>query len=147
MNVGTGTEWSVFAASSQVPIVLDESIYNEADIVRAARIGAYGVKLKLMKNFGIAETLSLARQARHLGLIVVFGNGVATDIGNLGEYLVIVGRRRDVRPAGRMQRICQAPQAVAWIVADDRRERSDDLFWLDGKEVANRLASSLRLSG
>jgi L-Ala-D/L-Glu epimerase len=72
-----------------VPVVLDESIYDEADIARAARIGARGVKLKLMKNFGIAETLSLARQARSLGLTVVFGNGVATDIGNLGEYLVL----------------------------------------------------------
>jgi L-Ala-D/L-Glu epimerase len=72
-----------------VRIVLDESIYNEADVVRAAKIGAYGVKLKLMKNFGIGETLLLAQQARKLGLIVVFGNGVATDIGNLGEYLVL----------------------------------------------------------
>jgi L-alanine-DL-glutamate epimerase-like enolase superfamily enzyme len=72
-----------------VPVVLDEAIYDEADIGRAAKIGAHGVKLKLMKNFGIVETLSLARRARRLGLEVVFGNGVATDIGNLGEYLVL----------------------------------------------------------
>jgi L-alanine-DL-glutamate epimerase-like enolase superfamily enzyme len=72
-----------------VPIVLDECIYDESDIERAAAIGAYGVKFKLMKNFGIAETLSLARRARERGLIVVFGNGVATDLGNLGEYLVL----------------------------------------------------------
>ena len=37
----------------------------------------------------IAHFETLARQARSLGLIVVFGNGVATDIGNLGEYLVL----------------------------------------------------------
>jgi len=73
----------------QVHVVLDESIYDEADVVRAAKIGAYGVKLKLMKNFGVAETLSLAQYARYLGLVVVFGNGVATDIGNFGEYLVL----------------------------------------------------------
>jgi L-alanine-DL-glutamate epimerase-like enolase superfamily enzyme len=73
----------------EVAIVVDESIYDEADVARAAAIGAHGVKLKLVKNFGIAETLSLARRARELGLTVVFGNGVATDLGNLGEYLVL----------------------------------------------------------
>jgi len=75
---------------SGVPIVLDECIYDEADVKRAAAIGASGVKLKLIKNFGIAETLALGRLARSLGLIVVFGNGVASDIGNLGEYLTLV---------------------------------------------------------
>lgn len=75
---------------SGVPIVLDECIYDEADVKRAAAIGAFGVKLKLIKNFGIAETLALGRLARSLGLIVVFGNGVASDIGNLGEYLTLV---------------------------------------------------------
>ncbi len=74
---------------SGVPIVLDECIYDEVDVKRAAAIGAFGVKLKLIKNFGIAETLRLGRLARSLGLIVVFGNGVASDIGNLGEYLTL----------------------------------------------------------
>lgn len=72
-----------------VPIVLDEAIYDEADLKRARTIGAHGVKLKLFKNFGIDETLRLARAARALGLVVVFGNGVATDLGNLGEYLTL----------------------------------------------------------
>jgi L-alanine-DL-glutamate epimerase-like enolase superfamily enzyme len=71
------------------PVVLDECIYDEADIARAKRIGAHGIKLKLFKNFGINETLALARHARELGLVVVFGNGVATDIGNIGEYLTL----------------------------------------------------------
>jgi L-alanine-DL-glutamate epimerase-like enolase superfamily enzyme len=75
--------------AGDAPIVLDECIYDEADVARAAAINAHGVKLKLIKNFGIAETLSLARKARALGLTVVFGNGVATDIGNLGEYLTL----------------------------------------------------------
>lgn len=73
----------------EAPIVLDECIYDEADVVRAAAIGASGVKLKLIKNFGIAETLSLARRGRKLGLFVVFGNGVASDVGNFGEYLTL----------------------------------------------------------
>ncbi len=74
---------------SGVPIVLDESIYDSADVRRAAELGAFGVKLKLVKNLGLVETLSLARQARERGLTVVFGNGVATDAGNLGEYLTL----------------------------------------------------------
>jgi len=71
------------------PILLDECIYDEDDIARAAAMGSYGVKLKLFKNFGISESLALARGARAAGLAVVFGNGVATDIGNLGEYLTL----------------------------------------------------------
>lgn len=71
------------------PIVLDECIYDEADVDRAKAIGAHGVKLKLFKNFGIRQTLALAQSARAKGLLVVFGNGVATDIGNLGEYLAL----------------------------------------------------------
>jgi len=75
--------------SDGAPVVLDECIYDRSDVERARRIGAYGVKLKLVKNFGIGETLALARHARSLGLAVVYGNGVASDIGNLGEYLTL----------------------------------------------------------
>jgi L-Ala-D/L-Glu epimerase len=71
------------------PILLDECIYTAEDVARAAAMGAHGVKLKLFKNFGISETLALARSARAAGLAVVFGNGVATDIGNLGEHLTL----------------------------------------------------------
>jgi L-alanine-DL-glutamate epimerase-like enolase superfamily enzyme len=72
-----------------VPIVIDESIYDAADVSRAASIGAFGVKLKLVKNLGLVVTLSLAEEARGRGLTVVFGNGVATDAGNLSEYLAL----------------------------------------------------------
>ena len=85
-------DWSAMAVvcrQARVPVVLDEAIYDEADIERAAAIGAYGVKLKLFKNFGPRGTLDLARRARKCGLMAVFGNGVATDIGNLAEMLVL----------------------------------------------------------
>jgi L-alanine-DL-glutamate epimerase-like enolase superfamily enzyme len=75
-------------AASPVPIILDESVYSALDIRRAAEIGAHGVKLKLFKQGGPFACLALARQAKDLGLTVVFGNGVATDIGNLAEYLI-----------------------------------------------------------
>ena len=81
---------AALCAQTGVPIVLDESIYNQADVERAKSIGASGVKLKLFKNHGISGTFALARQARAMGLGVVFGNGVATDIGNFAEYLTLI---------------------------------------------------------
>ena len=41
------------------------------------------------KNGGIAGTLALADHERRAGLTVVFGNGVATDIGNFAEFLAM----------------------------------------------------------
>ncbi|MBF0340006.1 MAG: mandelate racemase/muconate lactonizing enzyme family protein [Magnetococcales bacterium] len=75
--------------ATPVPILLDESIHDAADIRRAADIGARGVKLKLCKHPGIDAVLSLIQLARDLNLRVVFGNGVAGDIGALGEMAVI----------------------------------------------------------
>ena len=69
------------AEASCVPLMLDESIYDMADIECAARIGAAFVKLKLMK-LGSLDALArgLAR-IRELGMTPVLGNGVASDIG------------------------------------------------------------------
>jgi L-alanine-DL-glutamate epimerase-like enolase superfamily enzyme len=77
---------------SRRPIVLDECIYDEADVRRAAACGAHGVKLKLCKNLSPSETIRLAELARALDMVVVFGNGVATDLGNLTEHLVLAAR-------------------------------------------------------
>lgn len=85
-------DWDAHAAligGTETAVVLDECIYTAADIDRARRIGAAGVKLKLFKHPGLAETDRLARYAKDLGLIVVMGNGVATDIGNFAEYLLL----------------------------------------------------------
>lgn len=86
------SDWDAMAAvcaRTDVPVVLDEAIYDGAHIERAKAIGAHGVKLKGCKQFGLRDALDLARRARHLGLDVVFGNGVATDIGNVAELLVL----------------------------------------------------------
>lgn len=74
--------------SSDVPFMLDESIQESGDVRRAAAIGAGFVKLKLFKHAGMGETLRLAQEATELGLGVVFGNGVSTDVCNLAEALV-----------------------------------------------------------
>ena len=95
------TAWNdmeTLCRTAPVPVLLDECIYDQLDIARAAAIGAFGVKLKLFKNFGIAGTLELARQAQDASLAVVFGNGVATDIGNLGEYLALAAAPKVFAP-------------------------------------------------
>jgi O-succinylbenzoate synthase len=95
-------DWSSLEAVSKVtrvPLMLDESIYSEREIERAARIGASFVKLKLMK------CVSLTRLERELGLIrdlgmePVLGNGVASDIGCWMEACVA---SRHIRNAGEM---------------------------------------------
>lgn len=75
---------------SRIPLMLDESILTVQDIERAARIGAAWVKLKLLKHDGIAGVVSLARQAQAMGVNVVLGNGVSTEIGNLYEAMAAI---------------------------------------------------------
>ncbi len=85
-------DWESMAklcSKAKVKLMLDESIYDETDIEQAKRIGCHAVKLKLCKHFGLEGTLTLARKAKALGLHVVIGNGVSTEIGNLGEALVL----------------------------------------------------------
>jgi L-alanine-DL-glutamate epimerase-like enolase superfamily enzyme len=72
-----------------VPIMLDESIYNQSDIYRAKSIGCEAIKLKLFKCAGLDACLKLAVTAYTSGLKVVLGNGVASDIGNFCEALII----------------------------------------------------------
>lgn len=69
-------------AASPVPIMLDESIYNEADIERVAQErAAQYVKVKLMKFVSVDRLAQAIEQIRALGMTPVLGNGVASDIG------------------------------------------------------------------
>jgi muconate cycloisomerase len=70
---------------SPVPIMLDESIWIADDIKKASECRAGFVKLKLMKHGGIRNTVKLAKLAQGLGLKVILGNGVQTDLGCLDE--------------------------------------------------------------
>lgn len=77
-------DWDAAAAVikvSNVPLMLDESIYDISDIERAASIGAGFVKLKLMKLGSLTELARGLSRIRELGMQPVLGNGVASDIG------------------------------------------------------------------
>jgi o-succinylbenzoate synthase len=79
------------AASSAVPVMLDESIYANDDIGRAASAGASYVKLKLMKMGTLATLVEALARVHALGLRCVLGNGVACDIGCWMEAMVAGG--------------------------------------------------------
>lgn len=84
----TPDAWDAFrdlAATSTIPLMLDESITDDRDIARAASCGAHWVKLKLCKHAGPTDTLRLLKEALGRGLAVVFGNGVQGPVGNLME--------------------------------------------------------------
>ncbi len=82
---------------TDIPLMLDESIWDETDIDRASHLGVGYVKLKLCKHLGISGTISLIRYAKAHDLSVVFGNGVQTAIGNRQE--LYIAAREDVVPA------------------------------------------------
>lgn len=73
---------------SELPLMLDESIWTRDDIDRAADLGMDYVKLKLCKHPGICENIALIEHARALGLNVVYGNGVQGPVGNRQEAFV-----------------------------------------------------------
>ena len=87
------------AKVAAVPLMLDESIYNERDIERAAKLGASFVKLKLMKFGSLSRLESGLQRIRALGMEPVLGNGVAGDLGCWMEACVA---RRHIRNAGEM---------------------------------------------
>lgn len=88
--------------ASPVPLMLDEAIGAEADIARAAAIGAGFIKLKLFKNGGPTDLVTLARHACDRGLRVILGNGVSADLGCLTEAWVYEQGRGLFHGAGEM---------------------------------------------
>lgn len=69
---------------SQVPLMLDESIVDEASLERAANCASL-VKLKVAKNGSPQRLLHLIGRARELGLDVILGNGAQGTVGCLIE--------------------------------------------------------------
>lgn len=81
----------VVKRAAPCPVMLDESIYGEDDIRRAAdlRCADY-IKLKLMKMGGLDRLERGLALIRDLGMRPVMGNGVASDLGCWMEACVAV---------------------------------------------------------
>ncbi len=79
------------APQSPLPLMLDESIFNEQDVIHTGEYGcAQFIKFKLMKS---ASAVSMQREmetARRYGIKVLIGNGVSSDIGCFHETLIAV---------------------------------------------------------
>jgi len=87
-------------ANCPLPLMLDESIYNEDDIDRAAETrAARFVKVKLMKFVSLERLAAAIERIRRHGIEPVLGNGVASDIGCWMEACVAA---RHIRNAGEM---------------------------------------------
>ena len=96
------SDWDAAAAIAKiknVPLMLDEAIYDLEDIKRAAALGVAFVKLKLMKMGGLTRLAGGLELIRQLGMQPVLGNGVASDLGCWMEACVA---RRHISNAGEM---------------------------------------------
>ncbi|HET7731075.1 MAG TPA: enolase C-terminal domain-like protein [Usitatibacter sp.] len=88
------------ARAQGIPLMLDESIYSEREIERAAASGAAEyIKVKLMKFSDLARLEAAIARIRALGMKPVLGNGVATDLGCWMEACVAA---RHIDNAGEM---------------------------------------------
>ncbi len=77
------------AAVSNVPVMMDESIYGLGDIERAGAMDGCGfVKLKISKLTGVDLLKRGLDRIRELGMTPVLGNGAASDVGCFVESCV-----------------------------------------------------------
>lgn len=96
-------DWEANAAAARaapVPLKLDESVYELADIRRAARvIGCHYVKMMLVKRNGLTRLQDALKQIHAVGLSAVLGNGASTDVNCWAEACVA---RHTIDNAGEM---------------------------------------------
>ena len=98
------------ASKTGLPLMLDESIYDEADIDRAASEHACAyLKVKLMKFVSIDALTSAIARIRSHGMKPVLGNGVACDISCWMEACVAA---RHIDNAGEMNGFLKARQML-----------------------------------
>ena len=77
------------AAVSNIPVMMDESIYGIEDVERAGDMDGCGyVKLKILKLTGVDRLKQGLDRIRELGMTPVLGNGAASDIGCFVEACV-----------------------------------------------------------
>lgn len=122
------------ARASRVPMMLDESIYNLADIERAAveGVAAY-VKVKLVKFVSLDKLTKAIDRIRALGMRPVLGNGVACDPGCWMEACVAA---RHIDNAGEMNGFLKARSLL--LANPPRLERGVMVIEAGYRPVLNR---------
>ena len=82
-----GQEAQLDGLASPIPIAADESVQGLSDL--PGLLGRFAVvNIKLDKCGGLTEGLSMAREARRRGLIVMVGNMVGTSLAMAPAFLV-----------------------------------------------------------
>lgn len=118
-------------ARSRLPLIADESCVTEADVDRCVGL-FHGINIKLAKCGGLTPARRMIARARELGLLVMIGCMVETEIGitGLGHLLPLVdladldgalllGARYAHGPGfvdGRLQ-LSRHPGIGAWLVS------------------------------
>lgn len=123
-------DWSAHHMLTQrhmVPVLLDESIVRADDVTRTAQEHvARGVKFKLPKSGSVERLQSHIRLALSQGLLVIVGNGVQTDLGNLAELWAVAetGLTTAVESIG-FQKLPQPLLRSSLVVSDAHIEFDD----------------------
>jgi len=108
---GVWDEMKRLSEISPIPLMLDESINTEEDLIRTIELKcASYVKFKLMKAGSLANLASLISIAREAGLKVVLGNGVAGEIGCYHE--AVAATRVGLDNAGEMNGFLKLTESV-----------------------------------
>ncbi|HSM81748.1 MAG TPA: dipeptide epimerase [Nodosilinea sp.] len=94
LPVAQNAELAELRQQSPLPIFVDESCFNSAEIPSLAGL-ANGINIKLMKAGGLTEALRMIHTARSCGLQVMFGcysdsslaNGAMAQLSPLVDYI------------------------------------------------------------
>lgn len=77
------------AQDSPLPLMLDESIFNQEDVIKTGELNcAQYIKFKLMKSASAVAMANEMALASKYHIDVLIGNGVAADIGCYHETLI-----------------------------------------------------------
>lgn len=131
------TDWAAHASAaraSRVPLMLDESIYDLADIERAAaeQLASY-VKVKLSKFTSLDRLTEALQRIKALQMQGVLGNGVACDPGCWMEACVAA---RHIDNAGEMNGYLKVRTPL--LTNPPRLERGDMVIEAGYRPVLDR---------
>lgn len=126
---GVWNEMEGLSRISPVPLMLDESINTEDDLMRTIELkcSAY-VKFKLMKAGSMENLVRLINTARAAGLGIVLGNGVAGEIGCYHE--AVAAAAVGLANAGEMNGFLKLRESVLVrpLLFDSGKIKGDRLF-------------------
>lgn len=109
----TAGDWDAalaVAEVAEVPLMLDESIYDLSDVDKAAELGvASYIKFKLMKAGGLERLAQALAHIRRCGMEPVLGNGVACGVGCWMEACMVPSQ---ITNAGEMNGFLKTSQRL-----------------------------------